>query len=609
MLIGILALLAYPIGIPATFLLLMHHHDMPAMAREKIRDAWLLQVVEHAWQAGVPQPACELQYLTCETITDEHLEVLHAAFVPRGKRWKERTEGLSRFEKASRRVTAMRKRSRAVARTLLARLRGEVQAAFDRRPEEEETPEQRRERLLSEVLLWARTCGFLAIPPLLWGPPLSADSVNTPEKVKEQEEDDGDSDEGEDAPAAASGDDASGASRRRDKKKQGARKAAEGGKPPVGVAEGTEGSPGVQGGGSVRVSPRVGDPRGGVVEGWEGERSGSLSEHGSAGTPDDAAAGARDRHAGRISGADTSHLLPVLPDQSGSAHGLQAARAGSGSSSREAPPHHGEGPDPSASPLQRPPAKRLSRLGTLGTSQEIDGKSPRPPQLSSSFNKPPLLHSSLRGTSLAGQALRLSQRSSGVALSLNKSPTLSFRASKGGNFAGDEGTDAHHHLGSVPEGDPSAHPVKAVLPAAGAEKGGKGVLWSAESPPPPPPAAHFGGAARTQALNGSAAPGSPAGGGEGEAAEGPVPPMPAVLALRLERERKAMQEAGFLVMNYQAREKSSHARTRARTHAHCWKSISTLTLRHVPSPHFCLLRPSLAPLARRFRSSTGRSWS
>lgn len=494
MLVGLLALLAWPIGIPAAFLLLMFYHDLPRMAKEKVRDAWLLQVVEHAWQAGVAQPQCELQYLTCETMTDSHLEVLHAAFVPRDKKLLERAEERTNFEKISRKITAVRKKSRAVLR---ARFFSDGDGDDDETIEE--TSEARRERLLNELLKWARTCGFLAIPPLLWGPPLSADSVQAPG--------------GHNAAEAGGGGESGSPRGKRSSSSLGRKQRHErqgSGRVGVACSEGMSSPAGVEG---VILSPQPRDPRGGVVEGWgggSGQGEGGLS------------AAAPDRHTGRISGTDTTHLLPVLPDHPGSHR--EKRRSGSSGTSGRVAAAVVDGTESAVEPGSPQPPATSARLSRLGSLQESPSGVPKAPQLSASFNKPPLIHATLRGSSRAGQALRLSQsgqsQGSPLARSLSKGPQLSFRTPAP---LGDA-------VGAVPESGGGAS-------AAAGRKHTGGVVWDASQL-----AHHDSGVISSEHVAADDAPAEPL---------PPPVPMPPVLAARLEKERKALQEAGFLVVNYQ----------------------------------------------------------
>jgi len=159
---GIFWLPVVPIGIPATFMLLLYYFRVPQMAKVKVANAWLREAVEHTWRLGEAQPACDVQALGLDNIGDEHLELLVAVLV----------KGLRGEEVEAERVSASlhahgedgaKPRSSAGASQRLRFLRRRTPAA---------TPSarmnRRRLQLQKSLLHWCKTSGTLSLPPLTW---------------------------------------------------------------------------------------------------------------------------------------------------------------------------------------------------------------------------------------------------------------------------------------------------------------------------------------------------------------------------------------------------------------------------------------------------------
>lgn len=95
--LGAMAVLAFPVGIPLTFILLHWYFKTARVARMRIRCAWLDEILELAWRVGVQQPfAGDIREVTPANITAEHVAALHEAFLPAGDEeeefWEEREE-------------------------------------------------------------------------------------------------------------------------------------------------------------------------------------------------------------------------------------------------------------------------------------------------------------------------------------------------------------------------------------------------------------------------------------------------------------------------------------------------------------------------------------
>lgn len=73
-------MIVYPVGIPAGFLWLLYRYKVPWMAKQKITNAWLQQIVEHVWRLQIDQPAVNVDELTSLNISDEHLDLLYTIF-------------------------------------------------------------------------------------------------------------------------------------------------------------------------------------------------------------------------------------------------------------------------------------------------------------------------------------------------------------------------------------------------------------------------------------------------------------------------------------------------------------------------------------------------
>jgi hypothetical protein len=72
-----------PLGVPCFFIALLHYFRVPQLAEMNVNNAWLREAVEHAWQLGVAQPPVDVRRVNVDSISDAHLEVLHAVLVRR----------------------------------------------------------------------------------------------------------------------------------------------------------------------------------------------------------------------------------------------------------------------------------------------------------------------------------------------------------------------------------------------------------------------------------------------------------------------------------------------------------------------------------------------
>jgi hypothetical protein len=72
----------FPFGIPAGFLYLLHAAQVPQLAVWKRDCAWLRSIVQRALVIGVHMPFdFDVDSITTESISTEHLRILHKAFV------------------------------------------------------------------------------------------------------------------------------------------------------------------------------------------------------------------------------------------------------------------------------------------------------------------------------------------------------------------------------------------------------------------------------------------------------------------------------------------------------------------------------------------------
>lgn len=77
---------SYVIGVPALLFFLLWRYKVPALARAHRNNAWLCATVAHAWMLGVDQPEVDITNLTCQTVTDDHLEILVEALIDTGRK-------------------------------------------------------------------------------------------------------------------------------------------------------------------------------------------------------------------------------------------------------------------------------------------------------------------------------------------------------------------------------------------------------------------------------------------------------------------------------------------------------------------------------------------
>lgn len=71
-------LLLYVFGIPLYFLYLFYRYEIPQNARKRRTDSLLRAVVEFFFSNNIPQPECDVRHMTVVTISDEHVDRLHA---------------------------------------------------------------------------------------------------------------------------------------------------------------------------------------------------------------------------------------------------------------------------------------------------------------------------------------------------------------------------------------------------------------------------------------------------------------------------------------------------------------------------------------------------
>ena len=75
--VAIFFLIFYVFGIPLFFLYTFHHFRIPQTVKQRKRDARLRALAQYAFAQQVPQPLCDVQKLTEENITDEHVDALY----------------------------------------------------------------------------------------------------------------------------------------------------------------------------------------------------------------------------------------------------------------------------------------------------------------------------------------------------------------------------------------------------------------------------------------------------------------------------------------------------------------------------------------------------
>ena len=160
---GVVWVCVYTIGIPVFFLWLLHHFRVPHLARQLEENAWLRELVKLALLEGMEQGTeLNLISLTTDSITDTHLEALHAFFlqgVP-----PEQAHAILAGEQEPLPDPPV---ETAPAPGLLSRMYARVAAAwFD--DDAVEPGAARRAELLAHLLVWVRSIGVVAIPALEW---------------------------------------------------------------------------------------------------------------------------------------------------------------------------------------------------------------------------------------------------------------------------------------------------------------------------------------------------------------------------------------------------------------------------------------------------------
>jgi hypothetical protein len=80
---AIVWLFLVPLGVPLFFTGLLYYFSVPRIAKLKVNNEWLREAIEHMWRHAVPQPPVNVRTATCDSISDVHLEQLHAYLVRR----------------------------------------------------------------------------------------------------------------------------------------------------------------------------------------------------------------------------------------------------------------------------------------------------------------------------------------------------------------------------------------------------------------------------------------------------------------------------------------------------------------------------------------------
>lgn len=76
---------ALQMGVPLAILAALAWFGAPRAAADRVRTAWLLEIVENAWREGLQQPySGDIRRLSYETISAEHVSFLHAHYVRKG---------------------------------------------------------------------------------------------------------------------------------------------------------------------------------------------------------------------------------------------------------------------------------------------------------------------------------------------------------------------------------------------------------------------------------------------------------------------------------------------------------------------------------------------
>ena len=204
-------LVLVPVGVPVFFTRLLHYYKVPDMAALLEDNAWLIEAAEHTWRLGMPQPGgVDMQRLCVDTISDEHLAMLHGVLVcgadkekavdllagraiPEAERLsrgsKEGNDGNEKSDggkappssKLRRVLTAVLMQVNAVRARIAALLRPEAHVKA------EDIVgcgkgRSTRDVQLAHVLFWCRNAGVLSISPIAW-----TDDLGLPEGSDETE--------------------------------------------------------------------------------------------------------------------------------------------------------------------------------------------------------------------------------------------------------------------------------------------------------------------------------------------------------------------------------------------------------------------------------------
>ena len=187
---GIVWLAVVPLGVPAFFLWLLHHFDVPKLAALVSNNAFLREAIKLAWTEGLAQPA-DSHKLTLDSISDLHLEALYVLLAKeqaadeandilagtKAPVEEPTTEELESPEAVNEGSVARIRRNSLLAAVRAKDAAKDAAIGFFRcgglkrvlKEDAEMTPAAaRRVFLLQTLLHWCRTSGRIAISPLHW---------------------------------------------------------------------------------------------------------------------------------------------------------------------------------------------------------------------------------------------------------------------------------------------------------------------------------------------------------------------------------------------------------------------------------------------------------
>jgi len=164
---GVIWVFVFTVGIPVFFISLLHHLRVPHLAKQLADNAWLREVVKLAWMEGMAQPTeHNLLLLTTDTITEAHLEALHA-FLMRGVSSDHANNILTGEEAPPAEDWDEAAPPPAGIFAPINRRWQRIRASW---LSEEAVPagQERKNELLARLLTWAQLTGVINIPPLEW---------------------------------------------------------------------------------------------------------------------------------------------------------------------------------------------------------------------------------------------------------------------------------------------------------------------------------------------------------------------------------------------------------------------------------------------------------